>query len=364
VSAGLLVVAPDKYRGSLTAAEVGAAMAAGALSVGWDTWLVPLADGGEGTLEALGGANRNTRVTGPLGEPVEARWRLDGDRAVIEAAAAAGLALAGGPGSNDPLAATTTGVGELIAAAVAEGAREVIVGVGGSASTDGGMGAVSALGGRRFEEFGVTVRVACDVTTRFVDAARVFAPQKGAGPTQVETLTARLADSAERYRSNFAIDVTGLVGGGAAGGLAGGLAALGAHLESGFELVARIAGFDDALTAAADVEPAAAAGAHGGPAGRRPGPSRRRGAVATGEGLLDPTSLAGKVVGGVATAARRLGLPVLAVVGRSTLDPSAGPAGVEIVSLTDTYGQNASWSEPARLVTEATAAWLEGLRPG
>jgi glycerate kinase len=297
-------------------------------------------------LEVLGGANRHTRVTGPLGEPVEASWRLEGDRAVIKAAAAAGLALAGGPGRNDPLAATSTGVGELIAAAVDQGAREVIVGVGGSASTDGGTGAVSAIGGRRFAELGLTVRVACDVTTSFLDAARVFAPQKGADPAQVETLTARLAGAADEYRKRFGVDVTRIVGSGAAGGLAGGLAALGAHLESGFELVAAIAGLDDALGAAT-----------GGPGRDRP-----LGAVATGEGLLDRTSLAGKVVGGVSSAARRLDLPVLAVVGNCALEPTDAPAGVEVVSLTATFGESASWSEPARLVTEATGAWLEALR--
>ncbi len=348
----LLVAAPDKYRGSLSALEVAAAMASGGAAAGWDTLEVPLADGGEGTLEVLGGANRRSRVTGPSGGPVEAGWRLEGDRAVIEVAAAAGLVLAGGPGRNDPLGATSAGVGELIAAAADQGAREVIVALGGSASTDGGIGAVSALGGRRFAELGLTVRVACDVTTRFLDAARVFGPQKGADPAQVEALGERLGAVAGRYRSRFGVDVTGLVGSGAAGGLAGGLAALGASLESGLELVAAVAGLDRALTAAGGTDNSGSVAGGG---------ARRVGAVATGEGLLDATSLAGKVVGGVAAHARRLGLPVLAVVGRSALDPDEHPPGLDVVSLTDTYGAARSWSEPARLVTEVTTAWLRGL---
>src|SRR5262245_18239603 len=114
-------------------------MAAGA---GTDCNVLPLADGGEGTLDVLGGANRATPVTGPLGKPVEAGWRLDGGIAVIEAARASGLVLAGGAHGNDPVNATSRGTGELIAAAVADGAREVIVAVGGSATTDGGLGAV------------------------------------------------------------------------------------------------------------------------------------------------------------------------------------------------------------------------------
>src|SRR5262245_729700 len=160
---------PDKFRGSLTASQAARALALGA---GGECRELPLADGGEGTLEVLGGPNRSTRVTGPLGDPVDAEWRLDGGIAVIETARASGLALAGGADRNDPVNATTRGAGELIAAALAEGAREVVVAVGGSATTDGGLGAVEALGGERFR---VPVRVACDVLTLFADAAAVFA---------------------------------------------------------------------------------------------------------------------------------------------------------------------------------------------
>src|SRR5205823_3062176 len=148
---------------------------------------LPLADGGEGTLDALGGANRLSRVTGPLGEPVEAEWRLGHGDAVIEMARASGLTLAGGRERNDPLAATARGTGELIAAAIAAGAERILVAVGGSATTDGGLGAVEALG---WEPFRTEVEVACDVRTPFLEAARVFGPQKGADPAQVEELTA------------------------------------------------------------------------------------------------------------------------------------------------------------------------------
>lgn len=379
MSRGLLVAAPDKFRGSLSAAEVAAAMGAGAFAAGWDVRLLPLADGGEGTLEVLGGANRRSSVTGPLGTPVEAAWRLEGERAVIEAAAAAGLALAGGREANDALGATTAGVGELIGLAAAAGAREVLVGVGGSASTDGGLGALRALGERPFCELGVTVRVACDVTTRFLDAARLFGPQKGAGPEEVEILTRRLAEAAEHYRARLGVEVAGLCGSGAAGGLAGGLAALGAHLESGFELVASVAGLDDALGEAAgeadrdgvvggggDRGRGAAGDADHGGASRPPSEARRGGrlgAVATGEGLLDATSTEGKVVAGVAARARHFGLPVLAVVGHCTLDPSERPPGTEVVSLTDAFGSARSWAEPAALVAEATTSWLQRLPP-
>jgi glycerate 2-kinase len=141
-----LLAAPDKFRGTLSAHEAAAAIAAGAAGAGWAAVVLPLADGGEGTLEVLGGGNRRTTVSGPLGEPVGAAWRLEDDgTALIEAALACGLSLAGGPEGNDPLRATSRGVGELIAAAVAEGARRVVVAVGGVASTDGGAGARDAL---------------------------------------------------------------------------------------------------------------------------------------------------------------------------------------------------------------------------
>ena len=197
-------LAPDKFSGTLSAREAAAAIAVGAERAGWEAIELPLADGGEGTLDVLGGANRTTVVTGPLGEPVEAAWRLEDGVALIEAAQACGLTLAGGAERNDPLGATSRGVGELITAAIAAGAERVVVAVGGVASTDGGVGAVDALGGR----LAVPVEVACDVSARFLDAADVFAPQKGATPEQVAVLRERLAR----------LDVPDQPGAGAAGG--------------------------------------------------------------------------------------------------------------------------------------------------
>ena len=265
-------MAPDKFRGSLSAAEAAAAMAAGVEAAGFEARRIPLADGGEGTLDALvaarGGSVRSTSVTGPLGEPVEAEWALLPDgTGVIEMARASGLSLVR---RNDPLRASTRGTGELINAVLRAGARHVIVGVGGSATTDGGLAAVEALG---WSLSGHDVTVACDVSTPFLDAARVYGPQKGASPAQIELLTRRLARLADAYRDRTGVDVTLLEGGGAAGGLAGGLAAIGTRLEPGFDVVARAAGLDRALEDA-DL-------------------------VVTGEGRLDRTSFEGKVVGGV-----------------------------------------------------------------
>lgn len=338
-----LLAAFDKFRGSATAEELGKAAARAAAGLGWSPTVVPMADGGEGLLECFGGERRRCLVTGPLGEPVEATWGLiehppegPAPLAVVEMAAASGLSLAGGARRNDPEAATTRGTGELVLAAVHAGARRVVVGCGGSATTDGGLGAVEVLAGSP-ELAGVELVVACDVTTGFLDAARVFAPQKGAGREAVERLTERLAAVAERYRERFGIDVTAVPGAGAAGGLAGGLAALGGRVAPGFDLVARLSGLDAAL-AAADV-------------------------VVTGEGRLDDTSLAGKVVGGVA--ARASGrVPVLVVAGvvAPELDLRAGVlAGATVVSLSDRYGLAASLARAPGLVEEVVG---EHLRAG
>jgi len=283
-----VVAAPDKFRGTATAAEVAGAVARAVEALGHTCDQVPMADGGEGTLDALGGANRSTTVTGPLGEPVEAGWRLHRRQAVIEMARASGLELAGGAEGNDPVAATTTGTGELIATAVESGARRVLVAVGGSATTDGGLGALRALYPLQRLR-GIELVVACDVRTRFVDAARIFGPQKGATPAQVRLLTGRLERLADVYVHDQGIDVRELEGSGAAGGLAGGLAAAGAHLEPGFDVVADETELFDRMEHA-DL-------------------------VITGEGFLDAESFEGKTVGGVAGLARQLEIPVLAVEG-------------------------------------------------
>jgi glycerate kinase len=314
------LAAPDKFRGTLTAREAAAAIASGAARAGWTTAELPLADGGEGTLDVLGGGNRRTTVSGPLGEPVDAEWRLEEDgTALIEAALACGLSLAGGSKRNDPLAATSRGVGELIAAAIDEGATRVIVAVGGVASTDGGAGAVQAIP----VPLPVPVDVACDVDARFLDAAEVFAPQKGATPEKVQILRDRLAQ----------LDVPDIPGAGAAGGLAGGLAAIGARLLPGFDLVAGRLGFDEHL-AEADL-------------------------VVTGEGRLDATSFTGKVVGRVLDRATAAGVEALVVAGDLAKE---GP--FDAVSLVASYGPRRAFAEPARCLTELVENTLATRRNG
>jgi glycerate kinase len=329
-----LVAAPDKFRGTATAAEIGVAVVDVARRAGWEAKWVPLADGGEGTLEALGGANRSALVTGPLGDPVEAGWRLDGRTAVIEMARASGLELVGGPEGNDPVAATTAGTGELISRAIDAGARRVLVTLGGSATTDGGFGAIEALQPLHRLR-GVDLVVACDVRTRFLDAAEVFGPQKGSSPAQVKLLSRRLERLAQVYEERYGVDVTGCDGAGAAGGLAGGLLALGAQLVGGFDLVAEEQGLPELLEGA-DL-------------------------VVTGEGYLDEQSFEGKVVGGVIELAARTGVPVLVVCGQ--VDPGV-EADAVLVSLLDRFGEDRAVADTVRCVGEVVAEALSGRRGG
>jgi glycerate kinase len=331
-----VVIAPDKFKGTATARAVARAVADRLWELGHDTVELPMADGGEGFLDALGGANRTSTVTGPAGRPVEAGWRLSKRVAVIEMAAASGLALVGGADGNDPVDATTAGTGELIALAVESGARRVLVGVGGSATTDGGLGALRAMHPTQRLR-GIELVVACDVRTRFVDAATVFAPQKGAGPTQVELLRRRLERLAQVFLDESGVDVQALEGSGAAGGLAGGLATVGAELVSGFDVVADELELDAAIEGA-DL-------------------------VVTGEGFLDDESFDGKVVGGVASLAHVLGVPCLAVVGEVVEPLPALPAGLTVVSLTERFGAEESLARPGRLAAEVVAEHLATLAP-
>ncbi len=285
-----LLAAPDKFRGTASAAQIAAGIVAAGRDAGWSTDCLPISDGGEGLLDCFGGGNRVTTVAGPTGGAVAARWRLDGTRAVIEMAAASGIALTGG--RNDPMAAGTRGTGELVRAAIDAGARQIVVGAGGSAGTDGGLGAVEVLADHRPLDGsrGVQVVVATDVRTTFVDAAPVFAPQKGADAAQVRALTERLTRLAADYETRYGVDVRRLPGSGAAGGLAGGLAALGAGIRPGFDVVA------DQLDVASAVG--------------------RADLVVTGEGRLDATSLHGKATVSLADLGVRLGVPVIVVAGR------------------------------------------------
>jgi glycerate 2-kinase len=287
------LVAPDSFKGTFSAREVAAAIASGLRAAGREAVELPVADGGEGTMDvlvgALGGELRTVAASDPLGRPVEASFALLPDgTAVVETAQASGLGLVD-ERERDAWAASTRGTGELIAAAAEAGAKRVLVTVGGSATTDGGAGAVGAL-----QEAGVDVEldVLTDVRTPFEDAARVFGPQKGADPAMVKRLERRLHDLATHYHRN----PRGEPMTGAAGGLSGGLwAQHGARLVSGAAYVLDAIGFDERMRAAAF--------------------------VVTGEGRLDQQTLQGKIVAEVATRCRQGGVACHAVVGRNTLDP-------------------------------------------
>ncbi len=288
-----VLVAPDSFKGTFSASEVAAAIGRGLRGAGRPVDLCPVADGGEGTLDALaaglGAERRHADATDPLDRPIQAEFGVAADVAIVETAAASGLGLVT-PAERDAFAATTAGTGRLIAAAIDAGARTVYLGVGGSATTDGGAGAIRAIssaGGLR----GARLVVLCDVRTPFEDAAKVYGPQKGADAGDVKRLTARLHALARRLPR----DPRGLPMTGAAGGLSGGLwAALGAELVPGAAFVLDEVGFDGRMRSAR--------------------------AVVTGEGKLDMQSLVGKVVSEVATRSRQSGVPCHAVVGTRELD--------------------------------------------
>jgi glycerate 2-kinase len=330
-----VLAAADKFKGTASAAQICAAIGHACWALNIDCTEIPMADGGEGTLDVLGGPNRTTLVTGPLGQPVEASWRLHRGVAVIEMARASGLTLAGGPAKNDPLNATTQGVGELIDTALNAGAKKIIVCLGGSATTDGGLGALKAIG-TPARLLAVEFLVACDVDTLFTDAAKVFAPQKGATPAQVGMLTGRLEQLAQRYERDYGINVARIPGSGAAGGLAGGLAALGAKLIPGFDIVAEENGFDEAV--------------------------KEHDLVITGEGLLDDTSFDGKVVGSVFDYAQDAKKRTLAIVGDidEAMDSSLR-AEIETISITEMFGADMALQQVLRCVEDATTDVLKKL---
>ena len=289
-----VLVAPDSFKGAFTAVKAAGAIGRGLRAGGLEAVELPVADGGEGTMDvlaqALGAERRTATVTDPLGRPVQADFALvaDGSTAIVEAAQASGLGLVS-EDERDAYAASTRGTGELIAAAAQAGAATVLVTVGGSATTDGGAGALEAL-----EEAGVGPRleVLCDVRTVWEDAPRVFAPQKGADARTVRRLEQRLhALAAASPRDPRGVPMTG-----AAGGLSGGLwAHHGAKLVAGAAHVLDAIGFDERMREAAF--------------------------VVTGEGSLDRQSLQGKVVGELATRCRQAGVACHAVVGRNDLEP-------------------------------------------
>lgn len=281
------LITADAFKGTLSSAEVGEALAAGLADAGMEATVLAAGDGGEGTGEALlaslGGEQVPAEVSGPLGEGVDAHWvHLSDGRGVVEVAAASGLGLVE-ESRRDAWAADTFGTGELIVAAARAGCTRVLVAAGGSATTDGGAGAVRAL-----DEAGIEIEidVICDVRTSWERAAAMFAPQKGADRATVERLKARLADLADAAPR----DPRGVAMTGCAGGLSGGLwAHRGARLRPGAAFILDAIGFDRAL------------------------PSHQ--AVLTGEGRLDDSTLEGKLVGEVARRAGHFGAGCHAVVG-------------------------------------------------
>jgi glycerate kinase len=292
-----ILVAPDSFKGTFSAPQVAAAIGRGLERAGlMPPDLCPVADGGEGTLDALlpqlGGELVAVEVQDPLGREIRAGFGLveDGGTAIVEMASASGLGLVA-VDERDAWAASTYGTGQLIAAAAEAGAQVILVAVGGSATTDGGAGALEAIadhGGIR----GAKIVVLTDVRTVFEDAPKVFGPQKGADPDMVERLRERL----EQLAATLPRDPRGVPMTGAAGGLSGGLwAAHGAVLEPGAPFVLNALDFDDRMRA-----------------------SR---AVVTGEGKLDEQTLEGKLVGEIGTRARQAGVPLHAIVGTDALDP-------------------------------------------
>jgi glycerate kinase len=321
-----VLAAVDKFRGTASAAQVAAAIGHACWELGVDCVEAPIADGGEGTLDALGGPNRTTRVTDPLGRPVEAQWRLAGDTAVIEMARASGLSLVGGAKKNDVIAASTIGTGQLIDTALNDGAKRIIVCVGGSATVDGGLGAIRAIG-TPARLRGTEFIVACDVRALFADAARLFGAQKGATPVQIEFLSNRLEQLQQSYLYDYGIDVSLLIGGGAAGGLAGGLSALGASLVPGFDVVADEVGLHEQI-AQCDL-------------------------IITGEGYLDNESFDGKVVGGVQQLAQQFNKHVVVICGGADVDAQQR---IESLSLIENFGESESFSQPLMCVEKAATA--------
>lgn len=323
-----ILVAPDSFKGTFTAAQVAAHIAGGIRSAGAAAVELPVADGGEGTFEVLvrGLDARPVRVgtVGPWGDAVDAVIALAADgTAVVELAFASGLNLPTS-GDRDPIAASTYGTGVLMAEAVRLGARRLLVAAGGSATTDGGAGAIAAIeerGGLR----GAEVVILSDVTTRFSDAARVFGPQKGAGPAVVADLTRRLELQAERFAAVYGRDPRLMDRTGAAGGFSGGMwARYGASLVSGANYVLDLLGFDARLAASS--------------------------AVVVGEGRLDSQTGQGKII--AAILARAADIPVYAVVG--SVDPDLGAdadsfAGIIVAGNPD--AMQAAGAELARAVS-------------
>ncbi|MFF8034463.1 MULTISPECIES: glycerate kinase [unclassified Streptomyces] len=370
-SAQRVLVAADKFKGSLTAVEVAERVMAGLRRVVPDLVVeaLPVADGGDGTVAAAvaaGFARREVRVAGPLGDEVSAAYALRGDTAVVEMAEASGLQRLP-EGVFAPLTASTYGSGELLRAALDAGARTLVFGVGGSATTDGGAGMLSALGARFLKADGEPVApggaglaelasadlsgldprlgsvefvLASDVDNPLTGprgAPAVYGPQKGASPEDVQRLDAALAHFAkvlEGVAGSRAAEYAAAPGAGAAGGIGYGALLLGAGFRPGIEVMLDVLGFGPAL--------------------------ERADLVITGEGSLDGQTLHGKAPAGVAAAARAAGKEVVAVCGRLALAPEVlGRAGIRrAYALTDLEPDVATCVAEAGPLLERTAERL------
>ncbi|MEG1419993.1 MAG: glycerate 2-kinase [Citrobacter sp.] len=327
-----IVIAPDSYKESLSATEVAQAIEKGFREIFPDAQYVsvPVADGGEGTVEAMIAATQGTEhsawVTGPLGEKVNANWGMsgDGNTAFIEMAAASGLALVP-PEKRNPLITTSRGTGELILKALESGAQNIIIGIGGSATNDGGAGMVQALGAKLCDANGTeigygggslislntidisgldprlktcSIRVACDVTNPLIGdtgASRIFGPQKGATEERIIELDRNLSHYADIIKKSLRVDVKDVPGAGAAGGMGAALMAfLGAELRSGIEIVTQALNLEEHIHDCT--------------------------LVVTGEGRIDSQSIHGKVPVGVASVAKKYHKPVIGIAGSLTRD--------------------------------------------
>ncbi|MFD0059905.1 glycerate kinase [Streptomyces sp. NPDC056690] len=374
VTAERVLIAADKFKGSLTAVQVAERVTAGLrrIAPGVTVESVPVADGGDGTVAAAvaaGFERREVRVTGPLGDEVTAAYALRDGTAVVEMAEASGLQLLP-EGVFAPLTSTTYGSGELLAAALDAGARSIVFGVGGSATTDGGAGMLAALGARFLDADGkpvgpgggsladlatadlsgldprladVEIVLASDVDNPLTGpkgAPAVYGPQKGATADDVAALDAALAHFARVLAEEIgpkALEYAGSPGAGAAGGIGyGALVGLGASFRAGIEVMLDVLGFAPALARAT--------------------------LVITGEGSLDEQTLHGKAPAGVAAAARAAGIEVVAVCGRLALPPEAlGRAGIRrAYALTDVEPDVARCIAEAGPILETVAERIAG----
>lgn len=362
-----IIICPDSFKGSLTSAEAADAIERGLRRAfppgGLEITKVPLADGGEGTVDALvhatGGEIKHVRAHDPLMREIDSFYGLLGARhtAAIEMAAASGLILLA-ENERSPLVTTTYGTGELILAALESGVEKIIIGIGGSATNDGGAGAMSALGARfldaegkelppggaalarlahidmsgfRFATGRVAVEAACDVDNPLTGphgASAVYGPQKGATPEMVETLDAALANYAEVIKRDLGKDIAAVPGAGAAGGLGAGLAAfLNADLRSGIDMVLDAVAFDRILT--------------------------RVDLVITGEGRLDEQTAHGKAIGGILRRALAARVPVIAIAGSVSGEIAGLSAAYSLVS--DTVTPDYAMAHAAELLEEKAA---------